>query len=66
MHIKRHHNVNDTVDRHLLVLATAGDVFTRHTLVWQATKFAFCPVSFGYSYLCDGGTDRRGILRDGT
>jgi len=29
-------------------------LFTRHTLVWQGTKFAFCPVFFAYRYLDDG------------
>ena len=38
-------------------------VFTRHTLVWQGTKFAVFLTVSGYSYLGNGGTDRREILQ---
>jgi len=42
-------------------------LFTRHTLVWQATKFAMSMSALsGYIYLGDGGTDRRDILHDST
>ena len=42
-------------------MSMARSIFTRHTLVWQGTKFAVS----GYRYLSDGGTDRREILYDG-
>jgi len=45
------------------MLSYAGDkeIFTRHTLVWQGTKFAVFSLS-GYRHLGDGGTNWRIIL----
>ena len=42
--------------------------FTRNTLVWKGI-FGCCIFSVrysGYRYVCDGGTNRREILHDGT
>jgi len=37
---------------------------TRHTLLWQATKFAVFSLTV-YRYLGNGGTDRCEIFHDG-